>query len=259
MEFSNGSPSGHMMVSTAVCVTLLLVMNRRQPAARYWLSRCCSVLVVTFLSLVGLSRCFIATHFPHQVVFGTIVGVAIAVLFDRLDISKLGLRSYALVSAALLASSMSMYRVLPSFGVDPMWSVSLARRHCLRQDWVHLDTTLLYSFVRDSSAPLGLGLGLFLQFTSICFQSPSADTPVVKTKTFFQLLLAVFSVVFAQLSEFVTLPRLDGYGFSSELTFYAFAGLRCCLVVLVVVVLTGRWHVNNSRFSNCKEHPCKLH
>ena len=151
------SPSGEWQKNRCrVGILFYRAEGQQVRAIKFAAPRCVTTRIVQLGEGVSLNCSVMRTKLLNAfLLLSKITGVAIAVLFDRLDISKLGLRSYALVSAALLASSMSMYRVLPSFGVDPMWSVSLARRHCLRQDWVHLDTTLLYSFVRDSSAPLG--------------------------------------------------------------------------------------------------------
>lgn len=39
------------------------------------------------------------------------------------------------------------------FGLDPLWSLGLAKKWCARSEWIH--TTLFFAFVRDISSFLG--------------------------------------------------------------------------------------------------------
>ena len=42
---------------------------------RTWLKAVLSVLFVLLMTLLCVSRCFIAAHFPHQVIVGAIIGM----------------------------------------------------------------------------------------------------------------------------------------------------------------------------------------
>jgi len=43
-------------------------------------------------------------------------------------------------------------------GVDPQWSVRLAFKWCEHPEWIHVNTTPLFSLVRDCGSMFGLAL-----------------------------------------------------------------------------------------------------
>lgn len=45
-------------------------------------------------------------------------------------------------------------------GVDPQWSVHLAFKWCEYPEWIHVNTTPLFSLVRDCGSMLGLALAV---------------------------------------------------------------------------------------------------
>lgn len=40
-------------------------------------------------------------------------------------------------------------------GLDPLWSLDLAKKWCAKSEWVHPDTTPFFAFVRDVSSLIG--------------------------------------------------------------------------------------------------------
>ncbi|XP_062258745.1 glucose-6-phosphatase 2-like isoform X2 [Platichthys flesus] len=163
-ETGPGSPSGHAMGSSCVwfvMITSVLHFTRPSPSAssvqslqrwadilqlfpnvssflitgdvsmspfRFRLLR--SGLWMTFWIIqmsVCISRVFIATHFPHQVILG----------------------------------------LLSVMGIDLLWSVTKAKKWCANPEWIHLDTSPFAGLLRNLGALFGLGLAvnseMFLQ------------------------------------------------------------------------------------------------
>ncbi|ELT95925.1 hypothetical protein CAPTEDRAFT_186644 [Capitella teleta] len=152
-ETGPGSPSGHAMVSSAVLATMIIHHQSMKHS-----KRCTNILLwacfVIVMFLIGLSRCFISTHFPHQVVAGTLSGITIALICDRLPLLTASFGWYLVVSVTFLLSGPVLYFAVETFGADPMWSLHSALQWCANRKWVHLDTTLFFSMTRDSAALL---------------------------------------------------------------------------------------------------------
>merc|ERR1711936_809315 len=61
-------------------------------------------------------------------------------------------------------------------GLDPNWSISLAKKHCLKSEWIYVDTTPFYAMMRFSGSAVGLSLSGYL--TMEVFSSPKLATKV---------------------------------------------------------------------------------
>ncbi|CAD5123842.1 DgyrCDS12148 [Dimorphilus gyrociliatus] len=118
------------------------------------------LIFIVIVSAVGMSRCFIATHFPHQVVTGTLSGLFVALFVSRLNVKRYSSVHYILVSLPLLAIVFALNYSLYYFGIDTNWSFKLAVKYCKKKEWIHYNTTVLSAFIRDSASLLGLGYGL---------------------------------------------------------------------------------------------------
>ena len=155
-ETGPGSPSGHAMITSAVWYVLthdFLISRDIKSGTMHLITWS---LYAAMISAVCLSRLFIATHFPHQVVAGTIVGIALAKSLGSISTASLKTKHYITTAAALTLAAIVTYLLLLAVGVDPLWSVDKALKWCERRDWVNLDTSLFYSLVRDVSSLLGL-------------------------------------------------------------------------------------------------------
>jgi membrane-associated phospholipid phosphatase len=74
-EASYGIPSSHASVSTAFWG----YVAARQRKAWLW------VLAIALILLISFSRLYLGVHFPHDVVFGWLIGLAILYLFNGLE------------------------------------------------------------------------------------------------------------------------------------------------------------------------------
>uniref|UniRef100_A0A6G1SC34 glucose-6-phosphatase n=1 Tax=Aceria tosichella TaxID=561515 RepID=A0A6G1SC34_9ACAR len=111
------------------------------------------------LVLVGVSRVYLACHFPHQCLCGALLGFALAKLIvDKLPMEQLKPWHFCLATMAMFASAMATYAILKMRGFDPLWSVSKAMRWCEKPEHIHLDTTPFYSMMRYLGFCLGAGL-----------------------------------------------------------------------------------------------------
>ncbi|KAK7789428.1 hypothetical protein R5R35_009589 [Gryllus longicercus] len=171
-ETGPGSPSGHVMGATAVMYVL------REWIEHYYIiphedlsdkkKRALNLLSWTFLIwavvFVSLSRLYVATHFPHQCVLGFFFGLMVG----RLLVCKTSAWTWwwrrgswkrlLCISALLTSISISAYWFQRALGIDPQWSVRLAFKWCEHAEYLHVDTTPLYSLVRDSGAAIGVAL-----------------------------------------------------------------------------------------------------
>ncbi|XP_060572797.1 glucose-6-phosphatase 3-like [Ruditapes philippinarum] len=162
-ETGLGSPSGHAMVTSSVvfCLVLSLIQNTRPRL----LVQCILWIAFTlFMVAVNVSRLFIATHFPHQVILGTLMGIILTLVVNKIDLQHLKLSHCVTASVAMPTSCILTFYMLKWCGLDPQWSISLATKYCANPDWIHLDTTLFNAVYRDAGSVLGYGI--FLYFSS---------------------------------------------------------------------------------------------
>lgn len=76
-------PSGHAMASSAIYLTLSLVVSRQLPAARPLVHALGISLVVS----IALSRLYLGVHYPSDVVGGVCLGVGWALLVNAVSVA----------------------------------------------------------------------------------------------------------------------------------------------------------------------------
>ncbi|XP_074652740.1 glucose-6-phosphatase 2-like [Tubulanus polymorphus] len=182
-ETGPGSPSGHAMVTASVLYLLIRHLTCHSTFAskhhRFVMNVLCWFGYFIFMFCVMISRLFIATHFPHQVVLGTFIGLIVAELIRHVPLLHVRSCVYMLVSAGLLLSGFAVYSLIENvLNMNPMWSVSSALKWCQKPEWIHLDTTLFHAIVRDSAALLGLGIALRLTRRSLKDRPPSLPSRI---------------------------------------------------------------------------------
>lgn len=235
-ETGPGSPSGHAMVTSSVVFCLVVsFIHLKRPRllmrGLIWLS------FVVFMFAVNVSRLFIATHFPHQVLFGTLVGILLTVLVDRVDLAHVKLLACIAASVVMPLSCLATFYTLKWIGLDPQWSISLATKYCANPDWVHLDTTLFNSVYRDAGSLLGFGI--FVSLSSIVFKrslipvsdSIEGEQKKVQVPVWTNLLAIVLCLVLCQIGENLK-PGMHSAEFYYFVTFIKF----CTLTFLVMFI-----------------------
>ncbi|VDL89378.1 unnamed protein product [Schistocephalus solidus] len=171
-ETGPGSPSGHCMVSVAGWLPLVIYVMRHHPRIRTPVA----IAFGAYILMVSLSRLYVAAHFPHQVIGGLIGGALIGWAFFKWASSYTddcrcvyGSQTYSeripsrllqplrliLLAAASFLLAVAFGQALAWLGVDINRSESLARRACVRSEWVHASTSLLASYARISGTVLG--------------------------------------------------------------------------------------------------------
>eukprot|EP00105_Crassostrea_gigas_P003530 XP_011416415.1 PREDICTED: glucose-6-phosphatase 2 isoform X2 [Crassostrea gigas] len=163
-ETGPGSPSGHAMVTSAVLYSIGTSFIKHGVKHTGKLER--SLVWVSFtivLIAVNISRLFIATHFPHQVVAGSITGILLAEVVKHEHTNHLSFRHYVVWSLLLVSGVFLTYTGITFLGLDPLWSLDLAKKWCAKSEWVHPDTTPFFAFVRDVSSLIGFGIGVLLR------------------------------------------------------------------------------------------------
>lgn len=173
------------------------------------------------LIAVNISRLFIATHFPHQVVAGSITGILLAEVVKHEHTSHLSFRHYVVWSLLLVSGVFLTYSGIILLGLDPLWSLGLAKKWCAKSEWVHPDTTPFFAFVRDVSSLLGFGVGVLL----------SGNRRIPKKLSMGQKLLhLVISLLLTLTIENINIS-------SSSAMFYFFGFLKFTIMMIGVVYI----------------------
>lgn len=225
-ELGAGSPSGHAMVTATVWYILIdaylrgeinffnpnpapKAQNQQQQQRRPVelnlgdkVAKLTWSMYTIILLLVSLSRVYLACHFPHQCLCGAILGVVVAKLvIERLPMKMMTRRHYALATVGMFVSVMSIYALLKSMGVNPLWSVDKAMRWCVKKEYIHLDTSPFLSMMRY----LGFCLGAGLAYKS----TETASRSSISSK----VLAAGGSIILGQMLLSIPLPKSNLYLF----------------------------------------------
>lgn len=172
-ELGAGSPSGHSMVTATVWYILIDALFKgelrlfaaaatKSGQGNEWLNRLATLSWTVYglmLVSVGLSRVYLACHFPHQCLCGALLGAIIArTVIEHLPMERLNKSHFCLGTLAMFSSALGTYALLRSLGMDPLWSVHKAMRWCAKKEYIHLDTTPFFSMMRYLGVCLGAGL-----------------------------------------------------------------------------------------------------
>ena len=105
IETSFGVPSGHAQIAAGVWGMLASQVRRN------WMW----VLTIFIILMIGLSRLYLAVHFPHDVLFGWLIGTLLLWVVLRIwDKSATWLKTQTLARQVALAFSFSMLLLLGS-------------------------------------------------------------------------------------------------------------------------------------------------
>ncbi|KAM7538163.1 hypothetical protein Aperf_G00000077089 [Anoplocephala perfoliata] len=257
-ETGPGSPSGHCMVMVAGWLPLLLHLKSRH-------RRLGSVLLFLFIAciiLVAVSRVYIATHFPHQVLLGSTAGAIIGLLFyrwtlyfERKNIKSVkkftGLRLSIMYSPrCLIAAGILSFIVgkvigglLNYLGIDVERSFRLSAKYCARPEWLHSSTSVMASYARVTGALIGLA-GAFL----LRPLSPRTSKPIVSS--FWEIMLSclVTSLMYYVFHQviFLVSPVIKGivepFSFNSDFSFLFYMAARGSIPPLTVAFVFSSLH-----------------
>ena len=166
-----GVPSGHSQATAVIWFCLIDTVTGCLGRGKVlgWF------LFFTMQVAMFMSRIYIAAHFPHQCFLGFMVGLIIVKKF-YVKASWVQCKTIPLVllSVFLISSALGVYILLLKFGVDPNWSIALAKKNCLKPEWIYVDTTPFYAMMRFSGSAVGLSLSGFLSME--VFSSPKMAT-----------------------------------------------------------------------------------
>ncbi|KAL4717878.1 hypothetical protein ACJJTC_005723 [Scirpophaga incertulas] len=172
-ETGPGSPSGHSMTMAMVLLLFIIwiahIMNDIKQYVWWWKYMVFPSFGVV-LSAVMLARLFVATHFPHQVLLGGLIGSFLAPALciyvsdpfiwrfrpNRSD----GEVMFWHVASAVITGLISLvtYGSLVLCGVDPLWTIKLAFRWCENPEDIQVTTTPMYALVNSTASLLGWAL-----------------------------------------------------------------------------------------------------
>ncbi|OXB69276.1 hypothetical protein ASZ78_011396, partial [Callipepla squamata] len=233
-ETGPGSPSGHAMGSS--CVWYVMVTAALSYTVR-WKEKSAvtlhrltwSLLWIIFWIIqisVCISRVFIATHFPHQVILGVFAGILVAEAFEHTPaIQTASLRMYIKTNLFLFLFALGFYVILKLLDVDLLWSVPKAKKWCANPDWINIDTTPFAGLVRNLGAFFGLGIGINSEmFITSCKGKNSC-------KISFRVLCIAASLATLQLYNCVKIPT------HTEYLFYILSFCKSAAMPLTVVAL----------------------
>jgi len=222
-ETGPGSPSGHAMATASVWFIVLYSFflwfkEKRFPGRRILQIIAWSAYVAALYG-VSVSRLYIAAHFPHQCLLGIGLGVMIAKGVKELPVDRFRLGTYIAVTIVMFGSVAAIYAGMPFLGVDPSRTVNKAVKYCINKNWVHLDTTPLYSIMRYVGYFLGTGIALSIR-------------KQVKSSGLNRLLILVLSFFACKFSESVRIPSDN-----LRLFYAASFGLNVLIPVAFIAVI----------------------
>ncbi|XP_061697471.1 glucose-6-phosphatase 2-like [Syngnathoides biaculeatus] len=235
-ETGPGSPSGHTMGSSCLWYVMITsVLNSTGLAAfttdhtskRFWLLKSCLWTAFWIIQIsVCISRVFIATHFPHQVILGLLAGMLVAKTVEHIpSVYNASLKTYIQTSVFLFSVALGFYLLLNLAGTDPLWSVTKAKRWCASPDWIHLDTTPFAGLVRNLGVLFGLGLAVNSEmFIQSCKGKNGHEIR-------FKLMCVAATLTTLQVYGVVKIPT------HTEVLFYILSFCKSASMPLVVVAL----------------------
>ena len=254
--FFPGSPSGHSMITSAVlCLLVSWLLNSLREnllcnmsiLGRLIVNLSLWAVLMIILIFVSVSRVFIATHFPHQVIMGTVIGLILALVVKNyktvlINISG-SVRYCALCSLTLVTTTLASYLFLSFLVYDPSISVTKAQKWCIKPSYIHLDTTPFYAMVRDSGATLGLGISVGIVSSALRGGNwRGLRVGVGQLSLLSASLKVMLSILLLQLLEVISLPK------SSALLFYVAGYVRCAfipIIVILIVPIIAVWQWSN--------------
>ena len=230
------------MVTSAVLCLLMLqltsslmetILHQAHFLCRFLITLTIWSMFLIVLSLVSVSRIFIATHFPHQVVQGTVAGVIVAFVVRKYNSKLLKVShsvSYcAVCSLALVTITLAAHFILSILVYDPSISVTKAKKWCVKPSYIHLDTTPFYALVRDCGASIGFGISFAI--LGFVFRTRANNWRGFQTTLLTGSLKVLLSIFMLQLLEAIPLPK------SHPLIFYGAGYVRCAIIPVVVIFI----------------------
>ncbi|KAM6979201.1 glucose-6-phosphatase 2-like [Tautogolabrus adspersus] len=236
-ETGPGNPSGHAMGSSCVWYVMITsALNFSRPSStvtsvqsfqRFCLLKSCLWMVFWIIQIsVGISRVFIATHFPHQVVLGLLAGMLVAEVFDHIpSLYNASLKAYLHTNIFLFCVAVGFYLLLQSMDINLLWSVTKAKKWCANPDWIHLDTSPFAGLVRNLGALFGLGLAVNSQmFVQSCKGKNAYNSK-------FKLMCVTATLTSLKLYDLIKMPT------HTELLFYILSFCKSASVPFGVVAV----------------------
>ncbi|XP_020499826.2 glucose-6-phosphatase 2 [Labrus bergylta] len=236
-ETGPGNPSGHAMGSSCVWYVMITsALNFSRPSStvtsvqssqRFCLLKSCLWMVFWIIQIsVCISRVFIATHFPHQVVLGLLAGMLVAEVFDHIpSLYNASLKAYLHTNIFLFCVAVGFYLLLQSMDINLLWSVTKAKKWCANPDWIHLDTSPFAGLVRNLGALFGLGLAVNSQMFIQSCKGKNAY------KSRFKLMCVTATLTSLKLYDLIKMPT------HTELLFYILSFCKSASVPFGVVAV----------------------
>lgn len=225
-ETGPGSPSGHVMVTSSVMFCMVVSFIKIKKLKMLGQILCWGIFVCMMLA-VCVSRCYIATHFPHQVLFGVIVGILLTVSFSQIETESFGLKQYFITSLLIISTCVATFFMMKGVGLDPQWSIDAATKWCARSEWVYWDTTPFNAIFRDAGSILGYGIYHYLFLTTKTIDPTEEDGLYVKG------LHCILSLILCVFVENLKLPKE-----TNIVWFYCFTFSKFCILTLAVAMVT---------------------
>ncbi|XP_057897697.1 glucose-6-phosphatase 3 [Melospiza georgiana] len=163
-ETGPGSPSGHCMILGAALWPIVTALS--EAASRCSRSRLLRLLpfllYLLLLAAMGLSRIFLLAHFPHQVISGSLAGLALGWGLQRWPPNFLKVRFFLLTALGLLLSALALHGLATAAGLDLDWSLRRASSRCSEPAWLRPETRPWASLCRVGGSALGLAVAAWL-------------------------------------------------------------------------------------------------
>ena len=150
----------------------------------------------------------------------------VAEVFNHIpSIYNPSLKLYIQANVFLLSFAVCFYLLLKLMDIDPLWSVTKAKKWCANPDWIHLDTTPFAGLVRNLGALFGLGLAINTEMFILSCKGKNSY------KTTFRVMCMAATLTCLQLYDCIKMPT------HTEALFYVLSFCKSASVPLGVVAV----------------------
>jgi len=234
-ETGPGSPSGHATLSGAVGFVLVsfacsLIHKHAQThhRKRFWLNVMWTMYTL-LLVVVSVARMQLATHFPHQVLMGSAIGMFCGWFVWHLPLEKLSITHCWGVALFLYAWALATYFGLTVLNIDPARTLKLAMKHCSNPSFVHLTTTPWHAVYRNLALLTGAGLAVNTHQWKLITKTTLNNSQ--------KILIACGSMIAVRTIASIPYPTNPHYVFYTCAFIKNVIFVVCCLLVIPSVVL----------------------
>lgn len=231
-ETTAGNPSAHTAILTVLlCINgqkFIRYLESRTNCNRHVIKYCVYTAVSCCVVIMWCTRMYFGSHFLHQCVSGTILGLFVLRFFNKErngeEILNKSKKVTFGIAFLLMIIAGGLYLAMLKID-DPLWSVRMAFKWCENVTYLAHETTPVYGIVKNLGAILGLA-------ASSSRTDPTLKEDKQKKSSWKHVLVTILSLS-ANFAIFLNTPKTMGRGI---FLFYVFSASAFHTYTLVRIV-----------------------